>query len=87
MGFCEEYAPLDCMLGMDKGSWGYLGDDRDIFTPDGGGTYGLPYAKKDVVGCGVDFDKEVAFFTMNGIYVGESFPKQKRNPRSTFMEE
>lgn len=77
MGFCEEYVPLDRMLGSAEGSWGYRGDDGDASAPNCGGTHGPQYAKKDVVGCGVDFDKKVAFFTLNGKYLGESFLKQE----------
>lgn len=72
VGFCEEYAPLDHMLGWVKGSWGYHGDDGKLFTPSGGTNYGQLYAKGDVVGCGIDLDKELAFFTLNGKYLGKS---------------
>lgn len=60
------------MLGWDKGSWGYHGDSGELFTSKERTNYGQSYAKGDIVGCGVDFDKEVAFFTLNGKYLGES---------------
>lgn len=59
------------MLGWDKGSWGYHGDDGKLFISGEWTSYGRLYAKGNIVGCGVDFDKEVAFFTLNGKYLGE----------------
>lgn len=76
MGFCEEHVPLDSLLGFDKGSWGYHGDGNAFFSNDCG-KYGPQYAQEDVVGCRVDFDKEVAFFTLNGKYHGESFRSKR----------
>ncbi|KAL7896114.1 concanavalin A-like lectin/glucanase domain-containing protein [Trichoderma sp. TUCIM 5745] len=61
------------MLGLHQRSWGYHGDDGDIYPSNGGGRYGPQYTKHDVIGCGVDFDNGVAFFTLNGKYLGIAF--------------
>ncbi|UKZ68921.1 uncharacterized protein TrAtP1_009939 [Trichoderma atroviride] len=73
VGFCEECAVLDRMLGSNKGSWGYHGGDGYTCSSSSCSSYGPQYSKEDVVGCGVDFDKGVAFFTLNGKYLGIAF--------------
>lgn len=71
MGFCDDYAPLNIMIGWTPGSWAYHGDDGRMFNADTMGQhYGPLYAEGDVVGCGVDFDNGLVFFTKNGDYLG-----------------
>ncbi|KAK1240317.1 hypothetical protein MKX08_007759, partial [Trichoderma sp. CBMAI-0020] len=86
VGFCEEYVLLDEMLGSDVGSWGYRGNDGVTYSSNGGVNYGQQYSEEDIVGCGVDFDQEVAFFTLNGKYLGIAFEgiKGKLYPAVSF---
>ncbi|KFY88352.1 hypothetical protein V498_06811 [Pseudogymnoascus sp. VKM F-4517 (FW-2822)] len=87
VGFCEEHAPLNRMLGWDKGSWGYHGDNGNLYTPSGGTEYGPLYAKGSVVGCGVDFDKEITFFTLDGVSLAFREIKGKLYPAVCFDSE
>lgn len=60
------------MLGWDRGSWGYHGDDGKIFESGEHVTsFGPTYDTGDVVGCGVNFDTGTAFFTINGHLIGK----------------
>jgi Ran-binding protein 9/10 len=77
MGFATRYVLLNRMPGWDTArgpTWGYHGDDGGIFihSEDGsrGHLYGPKYTTGDTVGCGVDFDKGVIFFTKNGVLLG-----------------
>ena len=60
------------MPGWSRGSWGYHGDDGNKFS-DGyqGVSYSDKYRTGDIVGCGVDFNSNCAFFTKNGKKLGE----------------
>ena len=71
VGFCEDHVPLDRMLGWDQGSWGYHGDDGKVFAGGFGSKFGTPYGKNETIGCGVNFEKETAFFTKGGKLIGE----------------
>lgn len=73
VGFCEEHAPLDRMLGWGEESWGYHGDDGKIFhDAPYGKSYGPTYETGDTIGCGVNFKDETAFFSKNGSVIGKS---------------
>lgn len=83
VGFCDDQAPLDRMLGWDQGSWGFHADDGHVFTNDGDGTkYTDPYTAGDVIGCGVNFGEGIAFFTKNGEVIGESREASSVHPAS-----
>lgn len=72
MGFCNERARLDRLLGWDKGSWAYHKDDGKLYV-DGntrGIVYGESFALGDWIGCGIDNEKKTAFFTKNGVSLG-----------------
>jgi hypothetical protein len=73
VGFCKEEAPLDRMVGWEPGTWGYHGDDGELYEERswGGRTYGKKFGAKDVIGCGVNFEDGTAGFTWNGEYLGE----------------
>ncbi|KAL9093255.1 MAG: hypothetical protein Q9165_003996 [Trypethelium subeluteriae] len=77
IGFCEDRAPMDTMLGWDEGSWGYHADDGRAFSNGQGAQssreYGDPYNVSDIVGCGVNFKEKTAFFTKNGEVIGCAF--------------
>ena len=64
------------MPGWGHRSWGYHGDDGQLFCIDVGSNRGRPYGPTfgsgDVIGCGVDFGSKSAFFTKNGEHLGEA---------------
>ena len=69
------------MVGWDDGSWGYHGDDGAAFSGSGkGAEYGPEYGKGDVIGCGVNFDEKIAFFTKNGSVLGKFEPRLRQIP-------
>jgi len=78
VGFCEEHAETDAMLGHKEAAWGYHGDDGCIFGVDhrigSGLPYGPKYSEGDIVGCGVNFDKGTVFYTLNGKVLGQFSP-------------
>ncbi|KAL7796630.1 ankyrin repeat-containing domain protein [Trichoderma ceciliae] len=78
IGFCDERTALGgVQLGWQKKSWGYHGGDGKIFHPsissEGSSPFGSAYGKGDVIGCGVNFEKDVAFYTLNGKIIGRAF--------------
>ncbi|KAK0623858.1 ankyrin repeat-containing domain protein [Immersiella caudata] len=77
VGFCEEVAETDTMLGRKEAAWGYHGDDGCLFgvnTRSGSGLpYGPKYGEGDVIGCGVNFDQGTVFYTKNGNIIGRAF--------------
>ncbi|TGO47458.1 hypothetical protein BOTNAR_0524g00050 [Botryotinia narcissicola] len=73
IGFCKEQTKLNQMLGWGLGSWGYHGDDGNSFKEGLMAEYGEQYDTGDVIGCGVDFDRETAFYTKNGVFIGDAF--------------
>jgi hypothetical protein len=73
VGFCEEDTSLSRMLGWDKGTWAYRGDDGRLYVPEvisRGYAFGKEYGEGDTIGCGVNFDKGRAYFTLNGNLIG-----------------
>lgn len=53
--------------GWRKGSWGYHGDDGKSY--DGAGfvkEYGPTFTTGDTVGCCIDFQRQIVFYTKNG---------------------
>jgi len=73
IGFCEDTAPLGRMIGWSEGSWGYHGDDGAVYQE---GAYRFldcyGYGENEVIGCGINFEKNIAFFTKNGKVIGKS---------------
>ena len=61
------------MLGHEPGLWAYNGDDGKAFTPEvisTGYKFGQKYEKGAIIGCGVNFEEQIAFFTCNGELIG-----------------
>jgi ankyrin repeat protein len=76
VGFCDETTSLGVQLGWMNGSWGYHGDDGNSFRGINTGTgspFGPTFGQGDVIGCGVNFNKQTAFYTKNGQIIGQSF--------------
>lgn len=62
------------MIGWEVSSYGYHGDDGNIFCASGvGKAYGPTYTLNDTVGCGVNTEDGSVFFTKNGQYLGTFF--------------
>ncbi|KAI1824959.1 concanavalin A-like lectin/glucanase domain-containing protein [Xylaria intraflava] len=80
------------MVGWDPGSWGYHGDNGRTYTHpeiNHGNKYGDTYSSGATIGCGVNFKKETAFFTLNGKLIGPAFRgiKGKLYPAVSFSTE
>ncbi|KIW63768.1 hypothetical protein PV04_08746 [Phialophora macrospora] len=75
VGFCEENCTLYQMLGWNQGTWGYHGDDGGALNGGqrDGNAWGPEYTTGDVIGCGVNFEEEIAFYTKNGDVLGRAF--------------
>lgn len=73
VGFSGRKTPLTRLPGWEHESWAYHGDDGFVFTcSPSGKAYGPQFATQDVVGCGINFRTGNAFFTKNGVFLGES---------------
>ncbi|GAB5356788.1 hypothetical protein AAMO2058_000319000 [Amorphochlora amoebiformis] len=60
--------------GWDSFSYGYHGDDGNIFHGSGmGEEFGSAFGPGDVVGCGIDYTNRSIFFTKNGAFLGVAF--------------
>ncbi|KAI0440672.1 concanavalin A-like lectin/glucanase domain-containing protein [Xylaria telfairii] len=75
IGFVAKNTSLARPPGWEQESWGYHGDDGDIYS---GGNVGKKYkdttfSAGDVIGCGINFRTGHAFFTKNGTNLGPAF--------------
>ena len=69
---------MQFIIGWDKDSWGYHGDDGHSFEESGTGkTYGPRFSTGDVIGCCINMADKTAFYTKNGTYLGIAFRKLK----------
>ena len=74
VGFSEIEAPLNRLPGWDETSYGYHGDDGNIFASSGlGQSYGPTFTTGDVIGCCFDLAEKQIFFTKNGENLGVAF--------------
>jgi len=74
IGFSSINTSLNRLPGWENNSWAYHGDDGFSFACTASGkAYGPRFASMDVIGCGVNFKKGTAFFTKNGIFLGDAF--------------
>jgi hypothetical protein len=63
IGFCRAWGP--------EPFWEYNGVDGQKYATSSSGVYGPPYTAGDIVGCGVDFSTNTAYFTKNGEHLGK----------------
>ncbi|KAF2839409.1 ran-binding protein [Patellaria atrata CBS 101060] len=74
VGFSAKGVPLNRLPGWEPRSWAYHGDDGYSFCQTAQGkAYGPKFSTTDVIGCGINFRTNSAFFTKNGIYLGTAF--------------
>ncbi|KAJ7223512.1 concanavalin A-like lectin/glucanase domain-containing protein [Mycena pura] len=74
IGFAGQNVKLSRLPGWEPDSWGYHGDDGRSFAAKKNGTpYGPTFGTGDVIGCGIDFNANQAFFTKNGTFIGTVF--------------
>jgi Ran-binding protein 9/10 len=60
------------MPGEGEFTWGYHGDDGIAYIEGHDRLdYGPKFGKGDIVGCGVDWQIEAYFFTLNGQFLGK----------------
>lgn len=75
IGLSEEHIPLDQMVGLQSRSWGFQGDNGQLYEQTGKGKkLREGYGSQHTVGCGIDFSKNVGFLTKNGRYLGKTTP-------------
>ncbi|KAK7520457.1 ran-binding protein [Phyllosticta citriasiana] len=75
IGFSGSKVALHRLPGWEPDSWGYHGDDGYSFcSTSSGKAYGPKFGTADVIGCGINFRTNTAFFTKNGVsLVGAAF--------------
>jgi hypothetical protein len=76
IGFCDDKSPLRYILGWRAGSWGFHSDNGRLYE-DGsskGAKYSDPYVAGEVIGCGVNFERNIAFYTRAGQVIGKYIP-------------
>jgi SPRY domain len=73
--FTHSYRRHVMMPGWDRHSFGYHGDDGGLYHGAGRATRKLPKfgAPGDCIGCGVDYRRQVVFYTLNGELLGTAF--------------
>lgn len=72
MGFSGPKVPLSRIPGWEPESYAYHGDDGQCFSnTTSGRPYGPKFGTLDVVGCGINFRTNTAFFTKNGVLLGK----------------
>ncbi|KAL5117285.1 hypothetical protein ACEQ8H_004844 [Pleosporales sp. CAS-2024a] len=80
IGFSGPKVALSRIPGWEPDSFAYHGDDGQIFSnTTSGKTYGDKFSTLDVVGCGINFRTNTAFFTKNGRYLGDAFRDLKQD--------
>ncbi|KAI0960933.1 hypothetical protein AcV7_000172 [Taiwanofungus camphoratus] len=74
IGFSAGDVRLSRLPGWEKHSWGYHADDGWSFPGQRDGIpYGPTFDAGDVIGCGIDFSQNKAFYTKNGAFLGMLF--------------
>lgn len=73
VGFSGPNVALSRIPGWEPDSFAYHGDDGQIFNnTTSGKNYGPKFGTLDVIGCGINFRTNAAFFTKNGHMLGMS---------------
>ncbi len=71
VGFSGPKVALSRIPGWEPESFAYHGDDGQIFNnTTSGKPYGPKFGTLDVIGCGINFRTNTAFFTKNGHMLG-----------------
>ncbi|KAI8080167.1 concanavalin A-like lectin/glucanase domain-containing protein [Gilbertella persicaria] len=70
IGICTRQAKLDRLPGQDVDSFGYFGQDGQVYLEKQSKHGGPSFSSGDIVGCGVNFANSTLFFTKNGISLG-----------------
>ncbi|KKA18566.1 Ran-binding protein (RanBPM) [Rasamsonia emersonii CBS 393.64] len=76
VGFSSTKASVERLPGWEQESWAYHGDDGKSFFGENQGQgrpYGPTFTVNDTIGCGVNFSTGCAFFTKNGVFLGNAF--------------
>ncbi|KAK9459377.1 concanavalin A-like lectin/glucanase domain-containing protein [Lipomyces oligophaga] len=74
IGFSGPKVALNKLPGYVPDSWGYHGDDGNSYTSQSSGRpYGPQFTTLDIIGCGIDFHTNSAFYTKNGLPLGVAF--------------
>jgi hypothetical protein len=72
VGFSGPKVALSRIPGWEPDSFAYHGDDGQIFNnTTSGKNYGPKFGTLDVIGCGINFRTNTAFFTKNGHMLGK----------------
>jgi hypothetical protein len=80
VGFSGPKVALSRIPGWEPDSFAYHGDDGQIFNnTTSGKNYGPKFGTLDVIGCGINFRTNTAFFTKNGHILGTAFRDLKPN--------
>ncbi|CAI2187973.1 11717_t:CDS:2, partial [Funneliformis geosporum] len=65
---CTKSASLNKMPGWEDSSWGYHGDDGNIFfNASRGKPYGKEFMTGDTIGCCLNIRNNMIFYTRNGV--------------------
>lgn len=84
LGFSSYTVSLTRLPGWEAESWAYHGDDGNSFCcQNGGRDYGPKFSTRDVIGCGINFRTGCAFFTKNGVNLGESYAHAREHQTTT----
>ncbi|KAI0791861.1 hypothetical protein C8Q75DRAFT_715439 [Abortiporus biennis] len=87
IGFSCSDVRLSRLPGWERHSWGYHADDGWAFPgfkEKDGSPYGPTYDTGDVIGCGIDFSQNKAFFTKNGTFLGLVFDNIGKNGQELY---
>jgi len=85
VGLSAERVQLNRLPGWDSNSFGYHGDDGNVFTDSGAGDkYGPTFTSGDVIGCCLNLTDRTIFFTKNGENLGIAFDPSKVPTRPLF---